>query len=720
MSWAQALDVALFRFVNQRLANPFLDSVMPFFSGNRFFIPALICLSIFLLWRGGSRARVFVPVLFLILALGDGLVINTIKHAVARPRPYLQLDGVRELLGRGESGSMPSSHTSTWFAATFLAYTFYRRSWRAMLPLALLVGFSRMYVGAHFPSDVLAGAMLGAGYGAAGLFAVNAVWRTWGRKWFPEQWRRWPSLFGTPAVLCVDPPTPIQVDVQARWIFLGHLVIAVTLIARLLYIGAGKIELSEDEAYQWLWSRHLALSYFSKPPLIAIAQFIGTSLFGNNEFGVRFLSPVIAALVSLMLLRFVAKEANARAAFWLVACLQCVPLAAVGATLMTIDPLLVLFWTVAIIAGWRAVQPGGKTSDWIWVGVAIGAGFLSKYSAAYQIICFLFFLLFWKPARQQLRRPGPWLALLIVALCTLPVIVWNSQHDWITLHHVSQNAGLDKQWHWTSRFLVDFVVSEFFLLNPIFLIAGLWAWVALWRQQNRSGFLVYLFWMGAPVLLGHLLYTLHSRVFPNWIAPAIVPLLCTAAVFWDERWRTGATRLKPWLIAGILIGAIPIILLHDTNLITKIAGKPLSANLDPLRRVRGWHQTAVAVAAARESLLQEGKPVFIIAAHYGLVGEISFYLPEAKAQVSRTPLVYYQSADHPENQFYFWPGYQSHSGENAIYVREEKPTEPFSARIEKEFDSIADLGVREIEYRGRIFRTLHFYACHNLHANGTN
>jgi membrane-associated phospholipid phosphatase len=61
---------------------------------------------------------VFVPVLLLILAVGDMLVISTIKHAVDRPRPYVELADVRLLVGEGNSGSMPSSHTSTWFAAT--------------------------------------------------------------------------------------------------------------------------------------------------------------------------------------------------------------------------------------------------------------------------------------------------------------------------------------------------------------------------------------------------------------------------------------------------------------------------------------------------------------------------------------------------------------------------------------------------------------------------
>src|SRR5262249_47105231 len=133
---------------------------------------------------------------------------------------------------------------------------------------------------------------------------------------------------------------PVQVDTERRWMMLGYVLIVTSFIIQLAYISSGKIELSEDEAYQWTWSKHLALSYYSKPPFVAYAQFLGTSIWGDNELGVRFLSPVLAAISSLLLLRFLAREVNARTGFWLVALFQCTPLLAVGATLMTIDPLL--------------------------------------------------------------------------------------------------------------------------------------------------------------------------------------------------------------------------------------------------------------------------------------------------------------------------------------------------------------------------------------------
>ena len=133
---------------------------------------------------------------------------------------------------------------------------------------------------------------------------------------------------------------------------------------------------------------------------------------------------------------------------------------------------------------------------------------------------------------------------------------------------------------------------------------------------------------------------------------------------------------------------------------------------------RGWRETANVVGQERESFLREGKEVFIIGAHYGLVGELSFYLPEARAHVSDTPLVYYESSDRPVNQFYFWPGYQPRAGQNAIYVREENEPSPAPPRLAKEFDSVTDLGLRTVVYRGRIFRTLHLFGCRNLHADG--
>jgi hypothetical protein len=111
--------------------------------------------------------------------------------------------------------------------------------------------------------------------------------------------------------------------------------------------------------------------------------------------------------------------------------------------------------------------------------------------------------------------------------------------------------------------------------------------------------------------------------------------------------------------------------------------------------------------------------VFIIADNYGLAGEVTFYLLEARKNVARTPLVYYQSSAVPENQFYFWPGYNDRKGENAIYVRElnrDNPTPSAApARLREEFESVTDLGVTNIMYHERfLLRPFQLFACRGV------
>ncbi len=85
MDWLKTLDGDLFRFINLRLINPVCDAVMPFASGNALFRPLLVLAGILLIWKGRARGLLCVLMLALILPLGDGLICNTIKHAVGAP-----------------------------------------------------------------------------------------------------------------------------------------------------------------------------------------------------------------------------------------------------------------------------------------------------------------------------------------------------------------------------------------------------------------------------------------------------------------------------------------------------------------------------------------------------------------------------------------------------------------------------------------------------------
>lgn len=194
---ANAWDKDLFLFLERSLTNPFFDRLMPFVTHKWNFVLPLAVLFLYFFLTGGTRVRILLLSSLTLLLLAEGSA-NALTKLFYRPRPCRALEHVRLLAGCTSSSSFPSHHAANVFAvASFFAYT-YRRAVLPLSLLAFLVGYSRIYVGAHYPLDVLGGAMLGTGLGLLGGFLA---WRiilrcergAEGRRfrWFPI--RAWES-----------------------------------------------------------------------------------------------------------------------------------------------------------------------------------------------------------------------------------------------------------------------------------------------------------------------------------------------------------------------------------------------------------------------------------------------------------------------------------------------------------------------------------------------
>jgi 4-amino-4-deoxy-L-arabinose transferase-like glycosyltransferase/membrane-associated phospholipid phosphatase len=630
--WITQWDTGLFLFLNRDCQNRLFDLLMPVIT-QRWYLIVLPFLLLFLLKERRKALGVFGVVLFSVL-LADSLG-NVLKSFVARQRPCNVLEGINLLVGCSSSFAMPSNHATNVFAFTvpFLVMTRDRVRY-LFLFIAALVALSRVFVGVHYPGDIIGGALTGA-FSAGVVMYLYA----WAEKRFGDR-----------------PYSTVM------YMFLFGLS-----LYRLYYLSFGPLDLSPDEAHYWEWSRRLDLSYYSKGPVIAYLIALSTFVFGDTVFGVRFLAVVLSLLSSIVLYRLGTEMYNERVGAASAILLQIIPLFSAFGVLITIDSPFLFFWILSLYLFWKAVNSSqlstlskeGIKQGWLYwflLGITVGVGLLTKYTMAFFYPCVLCFLVFSADHRKLLRSAGPYGAFLISLMVFSPVVIWNAQHDWITLKHTAGQAHIADGLRISLSSFVEFAGSQVGVVTPVLFVL---IFVAIWKVRGRDhdspGFRAgFLFWFSVPVIVFFLLKSAQGKVQANWAMTGYVTGLIAFSEIFINRWDRNRPAVRSVIVAGIALSLA----------LTAVAYYPakfrLPVKLDPSARLKGWNDLGQEVRRIYADMRKKGQ-VFIFSESYQISSELAFY-------VEGRPVTYCVNLGRRMNQYDLWPDFGSFIHSDGIFV----------------------------------------------------
>lgn len=364
--------------------------------------------------------------------------------------------------------------------------------------------------------------------------------------------------------------------------------LCIIVLTALRSVMAAHLPISFDEAYFWLWSKHLQLSYFEHPPLIALAIRAGTEFLGDTSLGVRLMSLIASVAGSWAVWRAAALVLGDPRRAWL-ACLffnLTLMVAAQGMAgtpdIFVMAAAAFLLWSIAEL---QATHDGRW---WLLAGLSLGVALLAKYTAFFLGGSLCLWVTFSPDGRRWLRSPWPYAAAALAGGFLLPNLVWNQTHGWISFHYQFGRvvAGTVSPQH-----LLEFVAGQLALASPFVMALAAIGLIHHTRSWSKSQLtmVVALVW---PAAVYFLLHSLHDRVQGNWpsfiypglaiLAASVIPPDAheTSVVGWIGRLAipTGVCLLAVCYLQA-LTGLLPVGKADPIARMTAVGFEPVAADI---------------------------------------------------------------------------------------------------------------------------------------------
>jgi 4-amino-4-deoxy-L-arabinose transferase-like glycosyltransferase len=371
--------------------------------------------------------------------------------------------------------------------------------------------------------------------------------------------------------------------------------------------------------------QHLAWGYVEYPPLAPFLAHIDLALFGLSLIGIRSFSILVVCLV-LLLTALMARELGGSGQAQIVA-----GLAAVTAPVLFFDGLFLSYetfdylWWVAIAYCMIRLLKSQDPRWWLAIGAAIGLGAMTKYTMAFEVMGIIAGVLL-TPARRFLKSPWLWAGAALAALIVLPNLVWQAQHQFISLHFTFSIHARDIRIGRTG--LLSFLLFQLFACTNL---AALALWVTgFWFYARRPEGQAYraLAWM-AVVPFG-LFLVLQGRFY--YPAP-IYPMLIAAGSYHMERKRQASLGRSPaqprgWRqFTGLAVSSLLIIAIAmPLAPVNSALGQLEISVISEYREEIGWRELTRTVAEIYQDLpAAERTQAGILAGNYGEAGAIDLY-----------------------------------------------------------------------------------------------